>query len=178
MSQGRRRKRRAFLNLFPYGCPCGFFTDPKKECQCAPHQVERYLAKISGPLLDRIDIHLEVPALPSRDLLSQAQTESSQDIKSRTSQARRRQQERFRHQNIFANAQMNQKLLRKYCTLTEAGRQLLKTAIEELGLSARAHDRLLKVARTVSDLAGSEQILPEHLAEAIQYRSLDRNGTR
>ena len=140
--------------------------------------MERYLAKISGPLLDRIDIHLEVPALPSCDLLGRDKTESSADIKSRTTKARRIQQKRFHPHHIFANAQMNQKLLKKFCPLTEAGRQLLKTAIEDLGLSARAHDRLLKVARTVSDLAGSEKILPEHLAEAIQYRSLDRSWSR
>lgn len=156
-------------------CPCGFATDPKKECHCSPLQIQKYMSKISGPLLDRIDIHLEVPALRSQELLSKTCAEPSEKIKQRTVQARDIQRTRFHGSNIFCNAQMGTKELKKFCTLTPEGEMLLHNAIEEIGLSARAHDKVLKVSRTISDLAGSETILPEHIAEAIQYRSLDRN---
>ena len=138
-------------------------------------QIQKYMSKISGPLLDRIDIHLEVPSLPSQELLSKGTNESSAEIKSRTSQARQEQQKRFQNSGIFTNAQMNQKQLKKFCMLNQESRDLLKAAIDELGLSARAHDKVLKIARTIADLANKEDLLPEHIAEAIQYRSLDRN---
>lgn len=158
-------------------CPCGWAWDKgsKKQCHCSPAQIQKYLSKISGPLLDRIDIHLEVPSLPSRELLAPGKNESSADIKLRAGQARQKQNQRFTGSGIFTNAQMSQKQIREFCGLTREGQDLLKAAIDELGLSARAHDKVLKLARTVSDLADSEDILPEHIAEAIQYRYLDRN---
>jgi len=155
-------------------CPCGWYTDPKKECHCTPNQIQKYMSKISGPLLDRIDIHLEVPALRSMEILSPSEVESSSMIKERTTKARAIQHKRFKSTETFANAQMNHKQIKKYCSLTPESSILLKRAIEELGFSARAHDKILKVSRTVSDLAGCENILPEHIAEAIQYRCLDR----
>lgn len=156
-------------------CPCGWLTDPRKECHCHPPQVQRYMAKISGPLLDRIDMHLDVPALPSKDILSRTAAESSSKIKERTTIARRIQQKRFDHTTVFANAQMNHQQIQQFCATDEEGGKLLKMAIEELKLSARAYDKILKIARTIADLGGSEQIQTEHLAEAIQYRNLDRN---
>jgi len=172
-------------------CPCGWYTDPKKECHCTPNQIQKYMSKISGPLLDRIDIHLEVPALRSTQILHHSKTETSDIIKERTTRARKIQQKRFsaeseslprrqagtsggKETRTFANAQMNQKQIKKYCIPSQEGSLLLKTAIEELGFSARAHDKILKVARTIADLEGKENILPEHIAEAIQYRCLDR----
>jgi magnesium chelatase family protein len=156
-------------------CPCGFLTDAKKECRCTSHQIQRYMSKISGPLLDRIDLHLEVPALPSADLLTNIHSETSQTIKERIIKARDRQKNRLIETDIAANSYMNHRQIKKFCSLTDEGKKLLKMAIEELGLSARAYDKILKVSRTVSDLAGSENILPEHIAEAVQYRSLDRS---
>jgi len=159
-------------------CPCGFYTDPKKQCRCHPTQIQRYLSKISGPLLDRIDIHLEVPALKSTDLLSLPKSETSADIKKRTSQARNIQHNRFQTKKntiTVANAQMGQKDIKQFCTLTKESQSLLKRAIEELGLSARAYDKILKIARTIADIEKEETILSEHIAEAIQYRSLDRD---
>ncbi len=156
-------------------CLCGWLTDPKKQCRCNPQQIERYLAKISGPLMDRIDIHLEVPSLPSTQLLANASSEPSSLIKERTSAARAIQHKRFCGQPIFANAQMNHKQIKSFCRLDDDGKKLLKMAIDELNLSARAYDKILKVARTIADLAHCDQIQSEHLAEAIQYRSLDRN---
>ena len=155
-------------------CPCGFFTDPKKECHCTPHQIQRYMSKISGPLLDRIDLHLEVPALSSTDLLNNTQAETSQNIKERILKARGQQQKRFTDADIIANGHMNHRQIKKFCALSDEGKKLLKTAIEELGLSARAYDKILKVSRTIADLTDSHEIKTEHLAEAIQYRSLDR----
>ncbi len=156
-------------------CPCGFLTDQKRECRCNPHQIQKYLAKISGPLLDRIDLHLEVPALPSHDLLSLTPSESSVVIKDRTSRVRQIQMKRFCNTKILANAHMNHRQIKQFCHLDTESKQLLKAAIEELNLSARAYDKILKVARTIADLAKTENIQTEHLAEAIQYRSLDRN---
>ena len=129
------------------GCPCGFFTDPKRECHCTPHQIQRYMSKISGPLLDRIDLHLEVPALPSVDLLSNHQAEASEMIKERILKVRFKQQERFAGIMTTANGHMNHRQIKKHCGLTDEGKKLLKAAIDELGLSARAHDRVLRVAR-------------------------------
>ncbi len=155
-------------------CPCGFATDPHKECQCSPYQIQRYMSKISGPLLDRIDIHLDVPALGARDMLSPANAEPSHQIKKRCTDARNIQQERFKGTSIFANAFMRHAHIRKFCVPNEHGKKLLHRAIEELKLSARAHDKILKVSRTIADLAQSEHIREEHIAEAIQYRYLDR----
>jgi len=132
------------------------------------------MSKISGPLLDRIDLHLEVPALPSMQLIEQPPSENSKCIKKRTSKVREQQHKRFQNTPILANAQMNHRQIKQYCSLTDDCKDLLKTAIDELGLSARAYDKVLKIARTIADLADTEGILPEHIAEAIQYRSLDR----
>jgi len=156
-------------------CPCGYFTDPKKTCHCSSGQIQRYMSKVSGPLLDRIDIHLEVPALQAVELLSTPAAENSSEIKKRTVAARDRQQKRFGESGIFANAQMSHRQIRTFCPLMDESRALLKSAIEELGLSARAHDKILKLSLTIADLEDAEKILPEHIAEAIQYRSLDRD---
>lgn len=156
-------------------CPCGFFGHPARECVCTPYQIQKYMAKISGPLLDRIDIHLEVPALKIEELTADATPqEHSIQIRSRVLKAREIQKERFRGTKIYANSQMNAKQTKKFCELDAEGKTLLRSAIERLGLSARAYDRILKVSRTIADLAGSEKIQIPHLAEAIQYRTLDR----
>ncbi|MBI4463948.1 MAG: YifB family Mg chelatase-like AAA ATPase, partial [Acidobacteria bacterium] len=155
-------------------CPCGYFNDPSHECTCTPPLIQRYVSKISGPLLDRIDIHLDVPAVKFRELRSGDSVESSTDIRARVERARRAQQERFAGLKIYANAQMTPRLIRKYCHLDSACEQLLETAMNRMGLSARAHDRILKVARTIADLDGAPEIASKHIAEAIQYRSLDR----
>lgn len=157
-------------------CPCGHAGDPRKECVCSPGQIQRYLGKISGPLLDRIDLHVEVTPVPFEDLQSERKEEPSRAVRARIEAARERQAERLGKSNgqTFCNAQMTSPQVRQHAELDDAGRQLLKTAIERLGLSARAHDRILKVSRTIADLAGSEDVRSEHLAEAIQYRSLDR----
>jgi magnesium chelatase family protein len=156
-------------------CPCGFFTDPNRECTCAPPQIQRYMSKISGPLLDRIDIHIEVPAVKYKELSSEIKSESSSDIRKRVINARMIQHKRFvNHSHIFNNADMGSKEVRHYCKLDSGGTELLKMAMTKLGLSARAYDRILKVSRTIADLELSENILPQHISEAIQYRSLDR----
>ncbi|MBL7901740.1 MAG: YifB family Mg chelatase-like AAA ATPase [Bacteroidia bacterium] len=158
-------------------CPCGYYNHPEKECVCAPGIVQKYLNKISGPLLDRIDLHIEVTPVPFQELSQKQAGEQSLAIRERVMKAREIQRERFKNQNtIHCNAQMSSKDLKKHCQLSEAGNQLLKNAMERLGLSARAYDRILKVARTVADLDASETIETSHLAEAIQYRSLDREG--
>jgi len=156
-------------------CPCGFYTDPSKECTCAPPQIQRYMAKISGPLLDRIDIHIEVPAVKYKDLSMVSSSEKSESIRIRVIKARQIQQKRFQGaKHIFTNGDMGSKEVREYCRLNEAGSELLRMAMTKLGLSARAYDRILKVSRTIADLDESETILPQHISEAIQYRSLDR----
>ncbi len=161
-------------------CPCGHLNDPGRACICAPGQVQRYLAKVSGPLLDRIDLHVEVAPVPFDDLNKRAPAEASLSVRQRVVAAREMQAARFKDdpkaKSVHANAQMSSPLVRKYCELDEAGQLLIKTALVRLGLSARAYDRILKVARTIADLAASDKISPEHLAEAIQYRSLDRSG--
>ncbi len=156
-------------------CPCGFYNHPDKECVCSPGIRQRYLNKISGPLLDRIDIHLEVVPVPFEKLSDMKPGESSADIRERVINARKIQENRFEGiKGTHCNAQMNSKMLRKYAQPDEAGMKLLKNAMEKMRLSARAYDRILKVSRTIADLEASEPIQPHHLAEAIQYRSLDR----
>jgi magnesium chelatase family protein len=158
-------------------CPCGYYNHPEKDCVCSPGIRQKYLNKISGPLLDRIDIHIEVVPVPFEKLSGKEALENSQTICERVSKARVIQQERFAGiPTIYNNAQMNTKLIRKYCQLDATGSQLIKTAMEKVGLSARAYDRILKVSRTIADLEGCENIQPNHLAEAIQYRSLDRDS--
>jgi magnesium chelatase family protein len=159
-------------------CPCGFYNHPEKECVCGPGIVKKYLTKISGPLLDRIDLHVEVTPVSYDELSNHEYTaETSEKIVERVIRAREIQNERFKDQpGIFSNAQMPSRMVRDVCELTPAGANLLKTAMTKLQLSARAYDRILKVARTGADLAGSPDIKIEHLAEAIQYRSLDREG--
>jgi len=155
-------------------CQCGFFTDPQKECACTPLQIQRYRSKVSGPLLDRIDIQVEVPALRYQELASRDAGEPSALIRQRVNRARSIQLERFQKKGIHANAQMGTKELRRHCVVKEGAEKLLEVAINKLGLSARAYSRILKVGRTIADLEGSEEIQPAHISEAIQYRSLDR----
>ncbi len=158
-------------------CPCGYYNHPEKECVCAPGVVQKYLNKISGPLLDRIDLHVEVTPVSFTELTKERLSEKSEDVRKRVVKAREIQEERFKeNENVYCNAQMSSKQLRTICKISEEGKQLLKTAMDRLGLSARAFDRILKVARTIADLADSADIKTEHLAEAIQYRSLDREG--
>ncbi|KAA3612637.1 MAG: ATP-binding protein [Calditrichaeota bacterium] len=157
-------------------CPCGYLNDPKHDCSCTTPQVQRYLAKISGPLLDRIDIHVEVPAVKYKELSSSRHGESSEQIRTRVMHARAKQQARFTGLNhVFCNAHMDSKEIRAFCRITSEGQELMRLAINRLGFSARAYDRILKVARTIADLGNQEAILPEHISEAVQYRSLDRN---
>jgi magnesium chelatase family protein len=155
-------------------CPCGFFTDPQKECGCTPPQIQRYRSKVSGPLLDRIDIQVEVPALRYQELASKDAGEPSSAIRQRVNAARQIQLARFQKRNLHANAQMGTRDIKKYCAVKPEAEKLLEVAINKLGLSARAYSRVLKVSRTIADLAASEDIQPSHVSEAIQYRSLDR----
>lgn len=156
-------------------CPCGFFTDPKNECHCTPHQIQRYLSKISGPLLDRIDLHLEVPRLTYEQLSQKRDGETSSEIRQRVNQARVMQKKRYEKDFVGFNAHLESKMLDKHCILDKNGVELLKTAILEIGLSARAYDKILKIARTIADLDSKENIEAGHISEAIGYRSLDRN---
>jgi magnesium chelatase family protein len=156
-------------------CPCGYLGDPKHECRCAPAQIQRYRARISGPLLCRIDLHIEAPALSIAELRHDQPAESSAAMRERVEAARQRQLVRFRGTSYTANARMPVSQLKKYCALDPKLGDLLQQAMEQLSLSARAYDRILKVARTIADLAESERIESPHLLEAIQYRSLDRN---
>ena len=158
-------------------CPCGYYNHPEKECVCAPGIVQKYLNKISGPLLDRIDIHVEVTPVSFNELSGSRVSEKSEKVRERVITAREIQKKRFaENEGIYSNAQMSSSMLKKICEIDDAGRELLKTAMERLGLSARAYDRILKVARTIADLDDAAEIKPSHLAEAIQYRSLDRDG--
>jgi len=156
-------------------CVCGFLTDPQKECICTPLQIQRYRSKVSGPLLDRIDIQVEVPGLRYQELASKDAGESSDIIRRRVNQARAIQLQRFEKTKIHANAQMGTREIKRYCVVKDDAEKLLETAINKLGLSARAYSRVLKVGRTIADLAGAEGIEASHIAEAIQYRSLDRS---
>lgn len=155
-------------------CPCGYATDPRKSCKCTPLQVERYLSRISGPLLDRIDIHVEVPGVPFTTLRSHADGTPSSVMREQVLIARARQHGRFVDQPSMTNARMSGKQLREYARLDDAGEAVLRQAINELGLSARAHDKVLRVARTIADLAQRPEVLAEHVMEAVHYRRLDR----
>jgi magnesium chelatase family protein len=158
-------------------CPCGFYNHPQKECSCPPGTVQKYLNKVSGPLLDRIDLHVEVTPVPFSELSAIKKGELSSVIRERVITSREIQANRYKnHSGIYCNAQISSKMLKEFCTIDTVCHNLLKTAMEKLNLSARAYDRILKVSRTIADLAGEETIKPEHLAEAIQYRSLDREG--
>jgi magnesium chelatase family protein len=158
-------------------CPCGFFNHPDKECCCPPGAVQKYLNKVSGPLLDRIDLHVEVTPVAFNELSGVQISEKSLDIRERVIKARLVQAKRYQQQQgVYANAQMSSRQLKEICIIGNSGQLLIKTAMEKLNLSARAYDRILKVSRTIADLAGSDNIEPQHLAEAIQYRSLDREG--
>ncbi len=157
-------------------CPCGYNGDPNNDCSCSPPQIQKYLSRISGPLLDRIDIHIEVPAVKYKELSARESGESSEEIRIRVENARTVQLNRFRDlPHIYCNAHMESREIRHWCRIDARGEELMKMAITRIGLSARAYDRILKVSRTIADLAGSEDILPEHISEAIQYRTLDRN---
>ena len=157
-------------------CPCGNYGNPNQECTCTPMQIQKYVGRISGPLLDRIDLHVEVPAVKYTELASKRSGEPSATIRRRVMIAREVQMRRFGgRQGLFSNADMESKEIKEFCEIDGAGANLLKEAMNRLGLSARAYDRILKVARTIADLAQSEGIRPEHLGEAIQYRSLDRS---
>lgn len=158
-------------------CPCGYYNHPEKECVCGPGIVQRYLSKISGPLLDRIDLHVEVIPVSFDEMTANRKVETSESIRERVIRARDIQTRRFaNNRNIYCNAMMSSNMVKKICTIDDAGNALLKTAMERIGLSARAYDRVLKVSRTIADLSGSENIRSEHLAEAITYRNLDREG--
>ncbi|MCI0706699.1 MAG: ATP-binding protein [Ignavibacteriae bacterium] len=157
-------------------CVCGHYGSGIQECTCTAQQIHKYIGKISGPLLDRIDIHVEVPAVQYNELSTKKSGETSQMIRGRVIEARKIQAKRFEgRKGLYSNADMETKEIKEFCVIDEAGMELLKTAMTKLGLSARAYDRILKVSRTIADLARNESIRPEHLSEAIQYRSLDRN---
>jgi magnesium chelatase family protein len=156
-------------------CPCGYHGDLKRECRCSPRQVQQYRQRISGPLLDRIDIHVEVPAVQYKDISSKESGEPSEAIRERVEAARKIQQQRFGKSKASCNARMTSKLIKAHCQLDEPSSELIKMAMNELNLSARAYDRILKVSRTIADLDRSESIHPQHISEAIQYRTLDRN---
>ncbi len=155
-------------------CPCGYHTDPKHECHCTLQQISKYRSKISGPLLDRIDIHVEVPSVPYKDLTGKVSPEPSESIQKRVSAARRIQSQRFAKTNIYSNAQMSSRHIRTCCNIDNASENLLEAAIDKLGLSARGYNRILKISRTIADLEREPNIREHHISEAIQYRNLDR----
>jgi magnesium chelatase family protein len=157
-------------------CPCGYYGDRTRECRCSPHQVRRYRARLSGPLLDRLDIHLDVPPVPVRELGGDGRQESSAAIRARVTAARERQTARYRNERVYCNAQLKPRHIKKYCAIGTPAKELLEQAMTRLGLSARAYGRILRVARTIADLSDSTAIEPAHVAEAIQYRSLDRRS--
>jgi magnesium chelatase family protein len=162
------------VNYSLHGCPCGFLGDTQHERTCTPQQIQRYCAKIPGPLLDRIDIQIEVPAVKYKELSQRATSEDSARIRTRVNRAHDGQLKRFSGRTTFCNAQMSSRDIRKFCHLDAPGEQLLEHAMARLGLSARAYTRILKVARTIADLAGEEHVRGPHVAETIQYRALDR----
>lgn len=155
-------------------CPCGYYGSQEKSCSCRPEQISRYISRVSGPLLDRIDIHIEVNPIPYNQLKQKQKMETSQEIRNRVNQARKIQLERYQEYHIFSNSELTPQLIEKFCELNDKGKQILEMAFNKLGLSARAYNRILRVARTIADLEGSRKIQERHLAEAIQYRSLDR----
>lgn len=155
-------------------CPCGYYGSKDKECTCTPQMISKYMGKISGPLLDRIDIQIEVTPVKYKKLDSTENIEASKEIKQRVNKARKIQQDRYKEEKVYSNSQLTPKLIEKYCKLDEGGRKILQAAFEKLGLSARAYGRILKVARTIADLEASENIEQRHIAETIQYRSLDK----
>lgn len=155
-------------------CQCGYYGSQEKQCTCKPEQIKKYMSRISGPLLDRIDIHIEVNKVNYKQLEEKNQAESSKEIRKRVNQARNIQLERYKEYSIDSNSELTPKLIEKFCQLNNESKQILKTAFDRLGLSARAYHKILKVARTIADLDASETIQEKHLAEAIQYRSLDR----
>lgn len=159
-------------------CPCGYLGSKEKECTCSDQAISKYIGKISGPLLDRIDIQIEVTPVKYQKLENEANIETSKDIKNRVNKAREIQQKRYKKENIYSNSQLTPRLIEKYCKLDKEGRKLLELAFNKLGLSARAYGRILKVARTIADLENEENILPSYVAEAIQYRNLDKRYLR
>ena len=158
----------------PNPCPCGYLSDPRHQCACAPGQIHRYRRRVSGPLLDRIDIHIEVPAVPYKELAADYAGEKSETIRERVVRAREIQLERFKGEKIYCNGQMKTRHIKKFCKLKDDAQDLLDTAMQKLGLSARAYTRILKLSRSIADLESSEDISAHHISEAIQYRTLDR----
>ena len=155
-------------------CPCGHYTDPRRECRCTPRQIETYRRRISGPLLDRIDIHVDVPRVEYREMTSSRPAETSAAIRARVEEARRVQHRRFEGQGTFTNARMTSRHVREHCQVDSDGQVLLRQAMDVLGFSARAYTKILKLSRTIADLEGAEAIAPHHVSEAINYRTLDR----
>lgn len=155
-------------------CPCGYFNDARHQCTCSKIEISRYLTKISGPLLDRIDLQIEIPALSAEEITSVSQGEPSAPIRARVEAARQIQRDRFRRSTVQSNAEMNARQMRRWCELDVPSRNLIEQALTKLALSARGYDRILKVARTIADLAACERIESPHIAEAVQYRALDR----
>ena len=155
-------------------CPCGYLTDPRRACRCTPPQIERYMAKVSGPLLDRIDIHIEVPAVEYDQLSSVSEGVTSRSMRELVEHARGLQRERFNGQQTRFNAQMTSRQTRQFCRLDSEGRDRLRRSLEQLGLSARAYDKILRLARTIADVEEEPEVLPAHVSEAINYRTLDR----
>jgi magnesium chelatase family protein len=155
-------------------CPCGYYGHPKKECVCTPYQIQKYISKLSGPLLDRIDIQIEVPPVDVEDITSDLPSEASEEIRKRVEKARKIQYERYKNKKIFTNSQLTTKLIKEFCPMTDEAKRILKISIEKLNLSARAYDRIIKVARTIADMDNKEIIDSTHISEAVQYRSIDK----